>query len=140
MRAYGCIKRQCIPAYFTFGLVGVFRSHIVPTPFEVAGNGGIAHCISRMDIGLNSPIPFYGNATPILFNNRQQNQKNKNVVRKCPPIAFETKKRCCPSVGLSYRIFQIGGNNIYNHLTTTQVANWRSGRTMGPIVSKYPFV
>jgi hypothetical protein len=55
------------------------------------------------------------------------------VFRKLPPGAFETKKRCCPSVGLSYRIFQIGVKSIYNHLTTIQVENWKSMRNMGPI-------
>lgn len=82
--------------------------------------------------GKQMPNPFPGNATPILFNNRQQNQSNKIVVRKLPPGAFETKKRCCPSVGLSYRIFQIAAKSIYNHLTNMELANWKSTRNLGP--------
>jgi hypothetical protein len=35
--------------------------------------------------GKQMPNPFPGNATPILFNNRQQNQSNKNYGQKMTP-------------------------------------------------------
>ena len=113
---------------FAFSVVILAHS-----PFEVAGNGGIAHCISRMDFGKQLQNPCSGNATPILFNNRQQKQSNKIVVRKLPPGAYETKKRCCLSVGLSYRIFQIAAKKIYNHLTTMEVANRQTIRNVDSI-------
>jgi hypothetical protein len=40
----------------------------------------------------NTKNSISGNATPILFNNRQQNQSNKIVVGKLPPKSIENNK------------------------------------------------
>ena len=84
---------------------------------------------------LESKCQIHFLETPRLFFSIIVNKTNqiKIVFRKLPPGAFETKKRCCPSVGLSYRIFQIAAKKIYNHLTTMEVANRQTIRNVDSI-------
>jgi hypothetical protein len=77
--------------------------------------------------GKQMPNPFPGNATPILFNNRQQNQSNKIVVRKLPPGAFDLQPPYKYGVGklekhekFGPKFRECGGKRLItrNHLPT----------------------